>query len=334
MTPPVKLVFTCTLGFFGALGYSQQPPIAPPLHPGDQPSILFAVEGELMERNAAGHMSSLPTLSPIAFLVNGEIRGCYSDQLHGSSRNNGEDQAIEQLIRAYTPPKHYPVWWRGTPWGQALAVKPCIDNSISMEGCFHLRPDPGQRAFPNGSLAISYTGSVSAPTHGLAHGGVNEKERTVFLEFASSAYARHHIHAASRGIHLEAIWKSQLQTGHDVLIGNTVFQYALKEKDVWASVRLVLAVEEIEGKYSAVLTEFHRSTINITAENPAPRPGAILRGESEYDVEEFVDNFPLFTGESDAIVTEHRYDEAAAYSIYRRRGDHYERVYTGCGGSE
>ena len=91
-------------------------------------------------------------------------------------------------------------------------------------------------------------------------------------------------------------------------------------------------IEEDNGAYSPVLNHFHRTTVSLESNADAPKPGQVLDEEERADKETYIDNFPLFANEPDAIITEHTYYESWAYSVYRRAGASYQLLYTGCGG--
>ncbi len=93
-----------------------------------------------------------------------------------------------------------------------------------------------------------------------------------------------------------------------------------------------MVIEEEKGIYVPVLDHFHRVTIPVESITNPPKPGEVLSEEGYGDKEIFIDNFPLFPDEPDAIITEHSYYESWAYSVYRRVGPNYQLIYTGCGG--
>ena len=95
---------------------------------------------------------------------------------------------------------------------------------------------------------------------------------------------------------------------------------------------MFLVLEENNGTYLPVLSHFHKATISLEDTTNPPKPGEVLDEENGADKEVYVDNFPLFPGEPDAIITEHTYYESWAYSVYRRIGTNYQLLYTGCGG--
>ena len=81
-----------------------------------------------------------------------------------------------------------------------------------------------------------------------------------------------------------------------------------------------------------MLNHYRRSTITLEDTTKLPNAGEVIDEEENVDKEVFVDNFPLFPGEPDAIITEQTYYESWAYSVYRRVGAKYQLIYTGCGG--
>src|SRR5208282_3437791 len=122
------------------------------------------------------------------------------------------------------------------------------------------------------------------------------------------------------------------RSGHIALAGSAIVQLASAKPKTYYSYRIFLAVEEDKGTYLPVLNHYHRTTITLEDITKLPKAGEVIDEEGNVDKEVFIDNFPLFSGEPDAILTEHTYYESWAYSIYRRIGANYQLIYTGCGG--
>jgi hypothetical protein len=119
------------------------------------------------------------------------------------------------------------------------------------------------------------------------------------------------------------------------LAGNTLVQFPLKDANKWSSVRIFLVMEETDGHYVPVLSQLHRMTIYLEGDMKAPKAGEILPEEGDsVDQERFLDNFPLYPNEADAIISEDSFYEDWTYSIYRRIGAKYQLVYNGCGGGD
>ena len=339
MTRRADIIVTGFLGLVSLLGYSQQPTLPPPLHPADKPSILFAVEDRTGEKDDSGKPAQ-STLDPIAFLVDGQLRGCSTPGPPPTQQDAGEALALQHLRKAYSGHKTYPVWFGGEPWGQAQATASCIedvtpgDSPIDWQGCFQLHPGPEKQHLPKQSYAIAYTGPESKPTHETIRAKASSAERALFLETAASIYAQHHVRVAPRSIHVGSVWKTQLHAGHPALAGSTLVQFPLKDANKWSSVRIFLVLEESDGHYAPVLSQVHKTTIPLDANTITPKPGEILDEGEEADRETFLDNFPLYPSEPDSIMSYHQYYEDWSYSIYRRRGTTYQLVYTGCGGGD
>jgi len=160
----------------------------------------------------------------------------------------------------------------------------------------------------------------------------NLDDRKAFLQAASAAFATHHVRVLPSSIHSGVIWKVQLQADRTALAGSTLVQLASATPKTYYSYRIFLVVQEDKGIYSTVLTHFHRVTIPLESITDVPKPGEVLDEENGVDKEVFIDNFPLFQGEPDAIITEHTYYESWSYSVYRWVGANYQLIYTGCGG--
>jgi hypothetical protein len=311
---------------------AQTPKTAPPVAPGEKADILFAVSAPNSPRDEQGK-PALASLDPIAFLVNGELRECYT--LNATPNEDPTPKTtLDNLGKAYKMGHSYPVWWGGAPWGRSESVKSCIDHDLDLTGCAKLQPNDAKvRVSPEFSgTAVTYTSPK--PTHPAVRIHASKEERALFLQIAANLYADRHIHIAPASIHPDAIWKTQLQAGHTALVGNTLVQFPLKEDRKWNSVRLFLALEESDGHYVPVLTQVHKTTIYLEADMSTPKIGEILEEENGVDRETFLDNFPLYPSEPDSIISRHQYYEDWSYSIYRRRGTMYQLAYTGCGGGD
>ena len=329
----VLSTFACFM-FIAPRAIAQDPPDAPALKTGDKADILFVASapGTKVDENGK---PALGTLDPIAFFVGSEIRGCAAAQ-----PAPGEDSvpkiAIQTLNRAYASGRRYPLWWGGSPWGEAEAVRSCIDESggdyLDLVGCFRLHPDSTHPAAPNDFKGTVWTGSAVVASHTALRVKANSEERASFLRAASDAFAARHVRIAPASIHVGVIWKTQLRAAHTALAGNTLVQLASKTPLTFYSYRVFLVVEDDGGTFLPVLSHFHRATIRLESVADLPKVGTLLDEDNDADKESFLDNFPLFPGEPDSIISEHTYYESWSYSIYRRVGADYHLLYTGCGG--
>jgi hypothetical protein len=271
--------------------------------------------------------------------VNGQFRGCSTPNYDQTKDDMGEASVFDELKKMYSEKHLFPIWFRGTPWGEAETNNACLVNYkpgdyIDWSGCLNLHPAEGQSHLPKAPSAIAYTGPTPKKAHDSVRAKANSAERTIFLSEASKVYEEHHVHAAPNSIHVGTVWKTQFQTGHTALVGNTVYQFALKDKKDWLSDRIFLVLEGTNGTYTRVLTDFNREAIATELPIPTPKFGEILDEEGNHDEQVFVDNFPLFPAEPDILVTVHHYYEDWNYSIFRRTGATYREVYIGCGGGD
>lgn len=313
---------------------AQEPRDAPTLRPGDKPNLLFVASAPGAEKDENGK-PALASLDPVAFFVGSEIRGCAT--AHPAPGEGYVPKAtIQTLNRAYTAGRRYPLWWGGAPWGEAEAVNSCIDGSdgdyLDFVGCFRLHPDNEHHVAPADFKRTVWTGKVAGASHTALRVKANSQERAIFLQAASVVYAAHHVRVAPASTHAGIIWKVQLQTEHTALAGSSLVQLASAKPKTYYSYGIFLTIEESSGSYSPVLIHFHRASIPLDSVADLPKPGALLDEENDADKEVFLDNFPLFPGEPDAIISEHAYYESWSYSIYRRSGTNYQLSYTGCGG--
>ena len=162
----------------------------------------------------------------------------------------------------------------------------------------------------------------------------NPQERALFLQSAIAAFAELHIHAASQRIRINDIWKTQLRAEGKALAASALLQLPASKPRTYHSYRLFMVIEENDRQYTPVLTHLHKTTITLDGADNAPKTGEELDEENDTDKEVFFDNFPLFAGEPDVIITRHTYYEDWNYSVYRRQGKNYQLIYTGCGGGD
>jgi hypothetical protein len=95
---------------------------------------------------------------------------------------------------------------------------------------------------------------------------------------------------------------------------------------------MLLIAQETNGELVPVLTFFHETKIKLEGGDWPPEPAQEIDEGNDADKEVFFDNFPVFAGEPDAVITRHSYYEDWNFSIYRWVGSSYKLVYTGCGG--
>lgn len=312
---------------------AQEPPNLPTLKPGDKAEVLFVASAPGAEKNVTGK-PAFASLDPVVFLIGGELRDCATAH-PAPGQENIPKATLQTLNRIYSSGRRYPLWSGGAPWGDAEAVHSCIEGSdgdyLDFNGCFRLHPDNAHHAPPNDFKGTVWTGSPVTASHTALRTKATSDERTIFLQAASAVFAARHVRIAPSSIHTGSIWKTQLQASHIALAGSALVQLASIKPKTYYSYRLFLVVEENGSTYLPVLNHYHKSTIALDNTSP-PKVGEVLDEEENVDKEVFVDNFPLFPGEPDAVITEHSYYESWAYSIYRRIGATYQLLYTGCGG--
>jgi hypothetical protein len=325
--------FAC-LALLANIADAQEPPDTPTLKPGEKAEVLLVASAPGTEKDENGK-PSLAALDPVAFLVGHELRDCATAH-PAPGETNVPKLTIQTLDRAYSAGRRYPLLWGGAPWGDAEAVSSCIDGSdgdyLDFNGCFRLHPDSSHHGPPNDFKGTVWTGKMVTTSHPEMRAKATSEERTTFLQAASAAFAVHHVRAAPISIHTGVIWKTELQSGHTALAGNALIQLASTKPKMYYSYRILLVIEEDKGTYIPVLDHFHRTAITLEGTTDLPKHGELLDEEGDVDKEFFIDNFPLFSGEPDVIITEHTYYESWAYSIYRRAGADYNLLYTGCGG--
>jgi hypothetical protein len=327
----MRVLFATGLLYCFAAGVSfAQAPKPLPLKAGDHPEILFAADAPPTEKDEHGK-PALASLEPIAFLVGDKFRDCSASG--PADAEDGVSKAVlNQLNRAYTPGRRYPLWWRGALWGEAEAVHSCMDQGLDLTGCFRLHPQAPGSGIPKDLHSTVLTGNQPAPDHPALRSKASPEERTIFLQSASAAYAEHDIRATPAHIRTDDVWKTQLRADHVSLAGNTLAQISSGKPLTYNSYRIFLVPEEDDGRYVPVLASFRKVRFYLDQGGEPPKPGEELDEGNGTDKEVFFDNFPLFPGEPDAIITRHTYYEDWNFSIYRRSGSSYQLVYTGCGG--
>jgi|HubBroStandDraft_1064217.scaffolds.fasta_scaffold12465_2 hypothetical protein len=323
----VILVATASLANIEAQGVHP-----PPVKPTDHAEVLFAAHAPDTEKADSGK-PALATFEPIAFMVGNELRECYSNGSQQEQEAVGKS-VTSRLNRAYAAGSHYTLWSHGAPYGRATAVSACFDDEIDFNGCFRFEGRDPSIPVPLGFGGVALSGKVPSSTHGSFFKTASKEEQAKFLQFAVKALAEHSVHVSAEQVHLKEIDVTKLQAGHKAIAGNLLVQVPAKAPKTYHSYRLFLVIEETNEAYATVLSSFHRTTVLLDDSEAPPKPGEELDEESRTDIETFFDSFPLFPGESDVVVTQHRYYEDWNFSVYRRVGAAYRAVFLGCGGGD
>lgn len=311
------------------------PPDLPTLKRGEKADILLV--GRIPKKGEKGDdgKPALAALEPVVFVSDGQLRTCFNANAKANEPVVPKT-TIDILNNLYTSHRSLPLWRYGSVWGTAKAVSSCIDGEdgdyIGFDGCFSAQPtfldDQG------GFEGVVWTGSPLKSTHGPVHRNASPEERSIFLNAAARVFAEHHVPISPTSIHSSPLVLTALQSGHIALAGSALVQLSAAEPLSWYSYRLFLVLEQDSSDYRPVLARFHRTTIRLDGPSNAPKRGEVLDEEGDTDREEFLAGIPLFPNEPDAIITEHHYYEDWAFSLYRRVGDHYELLTTGCGGGD
>ena len=280
----------------------------------------------------------LSTIDPVAFFSNGQLFECIDWETQGDTV---PVRTLLLLRKAYAPGQSYQLWRRGVPLGTVQTISSCIGEedisqggAVDLQGCVRYTSAQGSSPISADSLGIAFTGRWPTAKHPAINGKVNPSERREFLRLAASAFGQHGAVATPAQIHSGVILKTQLRAGHSALAGSALVQLPADKQRSYHSYRIFLVAEESGGHYSLVLSHFHQANIELEDGTDLPKPDEELGEENSTDKEVFMDNFPLFPGEPDAIITLHTYYESASYSVYRRNGAGYKLVYTGCGGGD
>lgn len=330
---PIFVLFNAALA--PVLACAQQDPVVGTLKPREEAKGLFVASVFPPGSKHKKGRPALANLDPIALFVDGHPRTCQNE----NPRTNEPwvpEATIHGLDRFYLRGSKYPLWYAGAPLGAVTAVKSCIEGSDGgyqdLGGCFTANleqvPNLPKREF-KGTV---WTGEPRQPIHEPERSTASTEDRALFLKSAAAAYATHHVLVVPNSIHAGPVIRTRLQPGYEALAGSTIVQLGSKERNNLYSYRVFLVLEKGAGEYQPVLIRYRRATLPGGKKQYRPQPGEIIDEEEFNDRESFVDSFPLYPGEPDAIVTEHTYYESWAYSVYRRVGPNYHLLYTGCGG--
>jgi hypothetical protein len=272
---------------------AQEPPEATTLKPGDKAEVLFVASAPDAEKDESGK-PALASLDPVAFFVGGELRDCATAH-PAPGEENVPKATVQTLNRTYAAGRRYPLWWGGAPWGEAEAIRSCIDgsdgDSLDFSGCFRLHPDNAHRSQKDFKGTV-WAGKVAVANHPALRVKANTEERDLFLQAASAAFATRHVRISPSSIHSGVIWKRQFQSGHTALAGSTLIQLASTKPKTYYSYRIFLVMEEDKGAYLPVLEHFHRATIPLENVTDQPKPGEVIDQEGDADKEVFIDNYP------------------------------------------
>jgi hypothetical protein len=308
--------------------------LTPPVTPTDQTEILFAAQAPDSEKDETGK-PALATFEPIGFVTGGGLRECYST---GSQK---QQDAVTKFVtgrlnRAYAPGSHYTLWAHGVPYGQATAVGVCFDEDIDFNGCFRFEGPSPSTPVPLGFHGIAISGKVPSSTHAPVFSKADKQEQTTFISFAVKSLAEHKVHVTASQVRAKEINRTQLRAGHIALVGSVLVQLPAREPKTYNSYRMFLVIEEDNGVYSTVLSSFHETTAFLDGGETTPKPDVELDLDEENgtDIETFLDSFPLFPGEPDVVISQHRYYEDWNFWVYRREGAAYRVIYSGCGGGD
>jgi len=302
----------------------------PGLKRGENSAILFAAEAPPSATDQNG--KPIPEqIEPIAFIVNGQLRQCDSSTSEEES-SAARNAVLTRLQRAYATGMRYPLWRGGGQWGQAEVVKSCIDEDVNLlAACVRFKPGAPQIAARSGLRGIAYTGRPPIASHLLAISKAGEPDKRAFIAGVSQILRDEQIKVPGASIRVDEVWRTRLRPDHIAISGNALAQVPGRKSGTYHSYRVFAVLEEDDGHYKPVLRSIHKTTIVLDEMTRAQGGGELDEGE-DTDREQFLDNFPLFSGEPDAVITEHNYYEGWSFSIYRWKSGFYHRVYTGCGG--
>jgi|GEM_PF-3418514 len=325
------LLLTLTSAYFLA---AQDVQWVAPLRAQEKADALFVASVPALGEKDESGMPALATLDPVAFLVKGQLRGCY--KIAPSATEGAEPEAVDKALKAfYAQGLRYDLWSGGALWGVASVTKSCMEElgsgTADLEGCFEPRSLKGfasQVAFKG----LSWTGPALTATHANDRRTATAAEKESFLEGASRIYAEHHVPVKPNSIHVSRVVHTRLRADAEALAANMIVQLADTKPLTVHNYRMLLVLEGAGDGWYPVLVQFRRGILTMENETEMPKGGTLVPEEASIDREVFVDSLPLYADESDAIVTMHEYYEDWAYSLYRRVGNAYKLQYTGCGG--
>ena len=174
-----RIVASAATLLLAIVASAQDSQFAPPVKPGEKAGILFAATAPGSPTGQDGR-PALASLDPIAFLVGGELRGCYKPT-PAANEDPIPQTTLDTLDQAYKTGHTYPLWWGGAPWGKSTSVKSCIDPDLDLNGCVRILPNDSRTRIPtkfNGTV-VTYT--PPAPTHPSLRARASADERLLFL---------------------------------------------------------------------------------------------------------------------------------------------------------
>jgi len=237
--------------------------------------ILFAAslsQGQSPEDNKR----SLASVDPVAIVKNGQLLNCFRPQSHDGVIAKS---TLEHLRRTYSNGNIYPLWWGGSPFGKAEAMKSCIGEddiaeggAVDLEGCFVLRPTTGL-ALPSDFAGTVWTGDVPIPAHARSHPKATLADREGFRRLSVDAFKKHGVSVGPAQIRIDSIMRTQLRADHPALVGSALVQLPSGKDRIYFSFRLFLVAEESNGRYLFVLDHFHKATISLDEGTSPPDSG-------------------------------------------------------------
>ena len=290
--------------------------------------ILFTAGPDTGEKSEDGS-PALPSIAPVAILSNGELAGC------PASKDGYTKEFTGRLTRLYSSGRQFPLYYRGGVFGKLQAKKSCMDPDLSdLSGCvkFLAADEPGvrQKDFA-GSV---WSGTPPSITHPILRQRATAEERESFLQQAVLMFAAKGVKVKPDKLRSDAIWKIQTSQEMKLLVGNVRYRFPANKPRSYMSDRLLLAVTADNPNSSPMLVHWHQTQVWLDASDPIPKESEEIDEGSNGDLEEFLDNFPLFPTEPDVLVTKHAYYEDWAYSVYRWDGKMYKLAFTSCGGGD
>lgn len=325
----ITLILISALGRLAAQSESKSPHIVTQTLP-----ILFAASQGPPFITEEGQ-PALATIEPIAFIGRNNLYGCFQ---WDATNSQISETMLSILRKAYTPGNTFPLYWRGVRFGSTRVVHSCIEEEeikaggdVVLQGCVLHTTSSRHSKLTTEFSGIAFTGKPPVATHPAMREKANESEAKEFIAEALKAFASKGIDVKAESIQVGTITKTEVRAGHLTLTGDLLAVLHADRPGKYYFDRMLLAIEETNGVYVTILVNLHIAQALFDGDKTTEE----LKDqdeENEIDHEIFVDNFPLFIGEADAIITQHIYYESFEYSIYRRKGTMYELIYTNCGG--
>ena len=304
----------------------KQPQTGTPSQPSQLSGILFTASPEAASEDADGvHVEA--SLAPVAVVSQGKLSGCQLDK-HGQPTKAFQ----ARLDLFYSSRKELPLYSGGDRVGTARILNSCADSELAgLERCAkYTEAKQGNEHLKELSGTI-WSGSTPIAPHAALSFEASPQEKELFLAAGTKTLAAKGIHVERLRVSSKKVSKIEVAPGMTLLIGNVAYWAPQPKTRSYLSDRMLFAISLEKPESPPLIEDLYSVVIRLQNGAPEPESEEQLDDGEKYDSEELVDNFPLFPGEPDVIISKDNMNEMWAYSIYRWSGKAYQRIITSCG---